>query len=90
MADDRDTLPLPDCGRLPLGSLESRVRSPTARPEQLQAGARPTRGDPTALRPGQGEGRAGSPATPAASPVPFGPPPHGTPDQRGKPKGDRS
>lgn len=114
MADDRDTLPLPDYDHLPLGALESRVRSLTveqveellayerthadrlpvtevltARLEQLQAGAEPTRGDPAALRPEQGESRAGSPVTPVTSPDPFGAPPHGTPDQRGKPKGDR-
>lgn len=61
----------------------------TARLEQLKSGARPTGGDPAALRPEQAEGHAGSP-TPASSPEPFGPPPHGTPDQRGKPKGDRT
>ncbi|MGW3729136.1 hypothetical protein [Streptomyces sp. NPDC000851] len=62
----------------------------TARLEQLKAGAEPTSGDPAALRPEQGEGRTGSPVSPATSPEPFGPPPHGTPDQRGKPKGDRT
>ncbi|RZB18966.1 hypothetical protein StrepF001_08535 [Streptomyces sp. F001] len=62
----------------------------TARLEQLKAGAEPTYGDPAALRPEQGEGRTGSPVSPATSPEPFGPPPHGTPDQRGKPKGDRT
>ncbi|PZH17641.1 hypothetical protein C1I97_04855 [Streptomyces sp. NTH33] len=63
---------------------------PAARLAQLQAGGRPTQGDPAALRPEQGEGRADSPVTPATSPEPLGPPPHGTPDQRGKPKGNRS
>ncbi|MEU5090431.1 hypothetical protein [Streptomyces sp. NPDC021356] len=111
----RSTLPLPDYDQLPLGSLESRVRSLTAeeveeliaherthadrvpvtevltaRLRQLQSGARPTSGDPTAARPEQHAGRAGSPVTPATSPQPAGPPPHGTPDQRGKPKGDRT
>ncbi|MEV8593742.1 hypothetical protein ACIHFC_17000 [Streptomyces sp. NPDC052013] len=62
----------------------------TARLEQLQAGAEPTSGDPGALRPEQVAGRAGSPVSPATSPQPFSPPPHGTPDQRGKPKGDRT
>ncbi|MFF8594128.1 hypothetical protein ACF061_22285 [Streptomyces sp. NPDC015220] len=117
MADDpgRSTLPLPDYDHLPLGALESRVRSLTAaeveellayerthadrlpvaqvltaRLDQLQAGGRPTQGDPTAIRPEQGEGHAGSPVTPATSPQPSSPPPHGTPDQRGKPKGDRT
>ncbi|GGV81718.1 hypothetical protein [Streptomyces griseoloalbus] len=116
MADPaRNTLPLPDYDHLPLGGLESRVRSLsadeveellayershadrvpvtellTARLEQLRGGAEPTSGDPDALRPEQGTGRAGSPVSPATSPQPFGPPPHGTPDQRGKPKGDRT
>lgn len=61
-----------------------------ARLEQLRAGAVPTSGDPGALRPEQGQGRGGSPVSPATSPQPFGAPPHGTPDQRGKPKGDRT
>ncbi|GHH93552.1 hypothetical protein [Streptomyces capillispiralis] len=116
MADPARTgLPLPDYDHLPLGGLESRVRSLsageveellayerahadrvpvtevlTARLEQLRQGAEPTSGDPDALRPERGGGRAGSPVTPATSPQPFGPPPHGTPDQRGKPKGDRT
>ena len=62
----------------------------TARLEQLEAGAQPTQGDPAALRPEQAEGHAGSPVSPATSPQPSSPPPHGTPDQRGKPKGDRT
>ncbi|MFI2642241.1 hypothetical protein [Streptomyces sp. NPDC018610] len=117
MADDpgRSSLPLPDYDHLPLGSLESRVRSLsageveellayerthadrlpatevlTARLEQLRSGAEPSQGDPAALRPEQGGSRAGSPVTPATSPQPSSPPPHGTPDQRGKPKGDRT
>ncbi|GAA3291111.1 hypothetical protein GCM10020295_07100 [Streptomyces cinereospinus] len=56
----------------------------TARLEQLKAGAEPTSGDPSALRPEQGAAdRGGSPVSPATSPQPAGPPPHGTPDQRG-------
>ncbi|MFI6937566.1 hypothetical protein [Streptomyces sp. NPDC050287] len=116
MADSgRTTLPLPDYDHLPIGGLESRVRSLTAaeveellayerthadrlpvtelltaRLEQLEAGAEPTPGDPGALRPEQGEHSGGSPVSPATSPQPFSPPPHGTPDQRGKPKGDRT
>ncbi|MCD7441175.1 hypothetical protein K4B79_23495 [Streptomyces lincolnensis] len=116
MADSgRSTLPLPDYDHLPIGGLESRVRSLTAaeveellayerthadrlpvtqllstRLEQLEAGAEPTSGDPGAFRPEQGADRGGSPVSPATSPQPFSPPPHGTPDQRGKPKGDRT
>ncbi|CAL9611477.1 hypothetical protein [Streptomyces sp. enrichment culture] len=116
MADPaRSALPLPDYDHLPVGGLESRVRSLsageveellayerthadrlpvtevlTARLDQLRAGAEPTSGDPTALRPEQDAARGGSPVSPATSPQPFSPPPHGTPDQRGKPKGDRT
>jgi hypothetical protein len=61
----------------------------TARLEQLEAGAEPTSGDPDALRPEQVAHQTGSRVSPATSPQPFSPPPHGTPDQRGKPKGDR-
>ncbi|MFI6035850.1 hypothetical protein ACIBBD_17085 [Streptomyces sp. NPDC051315] len=111
----RSTLPLPDYDHLPLGGLESRVRSLTAgeveellayerthadrlpvtelltsRLEQLEAGAEPTSGDPGALRPEQSQGHAGSPVSPVTSPEPSSPPPHGTPDQRGKPKGNRT
>ncbi|MFD3501911.1 hypothetical protein ACFWWT_08895 [Streptomyces sp. NPDC058676] len=116
MADSgRDSLPLPDYDQLPIGGLESRVRSLTAqdveellayerthadrvpvtavltaRLEQLEAGAEPTSGDPGALRPEQAASHTGSRVSPATSPQPFSPPPHGTPDQRGKPKGDRT
>ncbi|MEW1871582.1 hypothetical protein AB0420_26315 [Streptomyces caelestis] len=116
MADPaRVTLPLPDDDHLPIGGLESRIRSlsageveelpayershadripatrlPAARLEHLNAGAEPTSGDPGALRPEQGAGRAGSPVSPVTSPQPSSPPPHGAPDQRGKPKGDRT
>ncbi|GAA3506170.1 hypothetical protein GCM10019016_132850 [Streptomyces prasinosporus] len=111
----RNTLPLPDYDHLPIGGLESRIRSLTAgeveellsyerahadrlpvtelltaRLEQLRAGAEPTSGSPDALRPEQGASRTGSPVSPATSPQPFSPPPHGTPDQFGKPKGDRT
>jgi hypothetical protein len=111
----RNTLPLPDYDHLPIGGLESRVRSLSAdevedllayershadrlpvtellsaRLDQLHAGAEPTSGNPGALRPEQGGGRSGSPVSPATSPQPSSPPPHGTPDQRGKPKGDRT
>lgn len=111
----RNTLPLPDYDHLPIGGLESRVRSLTAgeveellayeqshahrvpvtelltaRLEQLGSGAEPTSGDPGALRPEHTAHRAGSPVSPKTSPQPSSPPPHGTPDQRGKPKGDRT
>ncbi|MCH5672011.1 hypothetical protein [Streptomyces gilvus] len=111
----RDTLPLPDYDHLPIGGLESRVRSLSAdeveellafershadrlpvtellsaRLGQLHAGAEPTSGNPGAPRPEHSGGRSGSPVSPATSPQPFSPPPHGTPDQRGKPKGDRT
>ncbi|MFB8774287.1 hypothetical protein [Streptomyces broussonetiae] len=62
----------------------------TSRLEQLRAGAEPTSGDPGAMRPETGARRTGSPVSPATSPEPMSPPPHGTPDQRGKPKGDRT
>lgn len=58
--------------------------------EQLHAGAEPTSGDPGALRPESTARHGGSPVSPATSSQPVSPPPHGTPDQRGKPKGDRS
>jgi hypothetical protein len=116
MADlGRGTLPLPDYDQLPLGGLESRIRSLTteeveellaherthadrlpvtevltARLEQLKAGAEPTSGDPGALRPERTERATGSPVSPATSAQPAGPPPHGTPDQRGKAKADRT
>ncbi|CAL9662144.1 hypothetical protein [Streptomyces sp. enrichment culture] len=116
MADPaRRTLPLPDYDQLPIGGLESRIRSLdaheveellayershadrvpatevlSARLDQLRSGAEPSGGDPGAVRPEQERGRSGSPVSPATSPQPFSPPPHGTPDQRGKPKGDRT
>ncbi|WP_031071106.1 hypothetical protein [Streptomyces sp. NRRL S-118] len=61
----------------------------TARKHQLDQGATPSGGDPAAWRPEQaGQARGGSPVTPATSPQPMSPPPHGTPDQSGKPKGN--
>lgn len=111
----RSTLPLPDYDHLPIGGLESRVRSLTAeqvgdlltyershgdrlpvtellsaRLDQLKSGAEPTSGHPGALRPEQHGHRSGSPVSPKTSPQPSSAPPHGTPDQRGKPKGDRT
>ncbi|MFF4394951.1 hypothetical protein [Streptomyces sp. NPDC001480] len=116
MADSGHTgLPLPDYDQLPIGSLESRVRSLGAedveellaherghadrppvnallehRLEQLRSGAEPSSGDPLGLRPERGAGHTGSPVSPATSPMPSSPPPHGTPAQSGKPKGDRT
>ncbi|MEU8755943.1 hypothetical protein [Streptomyces chartreusis] len=116
MADPaRNTLPLPDYDHLPIGGLESRVRSLSSgeveellayershgdrlpvtsllatRLRQLEDGAEPTSGHPGALRPESGARRSGSPASPATAAQPFSPPPHGTPDQRGRPKGDRA
>ncbi|WP_329131653.1 hypothetical protein [Streptomyces sp. NBC_00670] len=109
------TLPLPDYDHLPLGGLESRIRSLSSdevetllayerahahrvpvvellgtRLDRLRAGAEPTSGDPGAVRPEQGGHRTGSPVSPATSPQPMSPPPHGTPDQRGRPKGNRT
>ncbi|MFF2652246.1 hypothetical protein [Streptomyces sp. NPDC058045] len=113
-AHDGRGLPLPDYDELPLGALESRIR--TLRPGQvrelldhersharrvpvvealvhrmgeLDAGARPTRGDPRGIQPEHRRHRSGSAVSPHSSPDPKGPPPHGTPDQRGHPKGSR-
>jgi hypothetical protein len=62
-----------------------------SRKRQLEAGATPSGGDPEAFRPEQASPeRGGSPVSPATSPEPSSPPPHGTPDQRGKPKGNRT
>ncbi|UGY94543.1 hypothetical protein [Streptomyces gobiensis] len=60
----------------------------TARLTQLAEGATPSPGG--APRPGQADAtRGASPVSPATSPEPTHPPPHGTPYQRGKPKADR-
>jgi len=59
-----------------------------ARQRQLEAGARPSPGG--APPPAHGAGAAaGSPVRPSGSGEPYHPPPHGTPDQSGRPKGDR-
>lgn len=61
-----------------------------SRLEQLEQGAEPSGGDQD-VRPEQpGPGRSGSPVTPATSPEPIHPPPHGHPGTPGKPKGDRT
>ncbi|MFF7871381.1 hypothetical protein ACFZCT_33745 [Streptomyces qaidamensis] len=117
MADSaRSTLPLPDYDQLPIGGLESRVRSLSAdeveqllayershadrlpvtqllgsRLDELHGGAEPSSGDPNAVRPEAGPGgRGGSPVSPATSPQPHSHLPHGTPDQPGRPKADRT
>jgi hypothetical protein len=61
-----------------------------SRLHQLAAGAEPTPGSPAASRPGAASATGGSPVSPETSPEPISPPPHGTPDQPGKPKGDRA
>lgn len=61
----------------------------TARRQQLEAGAEPSPGG-SPPPPAHGEGAAGrSPVSPAGAGEPVHPPPHGTPDQPGSPKGDR-
>ncbi|ORT60773.1 hypothetical protein [Streptomyces sp. CB03238] len=63
----------------------------TARKRQLDAGAPLSGGNPAASKPETaGHGQGGSRVSPATSPEPMSPPPHGTPDQQGKPKGDRT
>ncbi|MDT3396850.1 hypothetical protein RKE29_09370 [Streptomyces sp. B1866] len=62
----------------------------TTRLGQLASGGRPSGGGRGGFRPEQpGPPRGGSPVSPDTSPEPISPPPHGTPDQRGKPKADR-
>ena len=61
-----------------------------ARLAELASGAEPTGGDPTAVRPEQHarrERQRVSPDTAAEAPHP---PPQGTPDQRGRPKGPQT
>ncbi|MET9429389.1 MULTISPECIES: hypothetical protein [unclassified Streptomyces] len=61
----------------------------TARKHQLEQGATPSGGDPGAFQPEHpGKAQAGSPVSPSGSPQPIHPPPHGTPFQSGKPKGN--
>lgn len=62
----------------------------TARIGQLEAGGRPSSGGGGrgADRPAPPQGR--SRVTPATSPQPIHPPPHGTPDQPGQPKANRA
>ncbi|MCP9959957.1 MULTISPECIES: hypothetical protein [Streptomyces] len=56
----------------------------TSRKRQLDAGAEPTGGDPSAFRPEQaGRPSGGSRVSPTTSPEPSSPPSHGTPEQQG-------
>ncbi|MCC5033645.1 hypothetical protein DMH02_010530 [Streptomyces sp. WAC 00631] len=55
---------------------------------QLAGGSTPSPGGED-LRQAARHSAGGSPVTPATSPEPIHPPPHGTPDQRAKPKGNR-
>ncbi|MFC4469756.1 hypothetical protein ACFPH6_35535 [Streptomyces xiangluensis] len=61
-----------------------------ARLAELASGAEPTGGDPTAVRPEQSPQRAGRTVSPATAAEATHPPPHGTPDQRGRPKGNQT
>lgn len=60
----------------------------TARLGQLESGGTPSPGGPD-LRSVPPAPEGGSQVTPETSPEPIHPPPHGTADQPGKPKGDR-
>ncbi|MER7174839.1 alcohol dehydrogenase catalytic domain-containing protein [Streptomyces mesophilus] len=62
----------------------------TERLRQVEHGSGPSGGNPAAPHPEHSRSRKGSTVTPATSPEPMSPPPHGTPDQSGKPKGDRT
>ncbi|WP_049573079.1 hypothetical protein [Streptomyces sp. SBT349] len=64
------------------------VRQIRARQEGLDAGDTPSPGGETPPRPGRPR-RGSSPVDPATSAPPFAAPPHGTPRQSGKPKGDQ-
>ncbi|MDT0346367.1 hypothetical protein [Streptomyces litchfieldiae] len=59
----------------------------TARQAELDAGSTPSPGGEVPPAPG-GPTRGTSPVDPATSPQPFSAPPHGTPHQSGKPKGN--
>ncbi|MEV0224080.1 hypothetical protein [Streptomyces sp. NPDC050704] len=62
----------------------------TARLHQLSTGAEPTGSGSAASPPRPAPPSGGSPVSPETSPEPMNPPPHGTPDQFGKPKGNRA
>ncbi|MBL1065224.1 hypothetical protein [Streptomyces sp. 7-21] len=59
----------------------------TAREDALAAGAEQSFGGAAETAPAGG--RHGSPVSPATAAPPHSPPPHGTPHQSGKPKGNR-
>jgi hypothetical protein len=60
----------------------------TSRLHQLEEGS--PRSPGSSVPPSGPQGRpGGSPVSPATSPEPYNPPPHGTPDQPAKPVGDR-
>jgi hypothetical protein len=61
----------------------------TARMHQLDEGAEPTRGSAGTPADQPRPGHSASPVSPATAARPVHPPPHGTPDQSGKPKGDQ-
>lgn len=61
-----------------------------SRLEQLEDGAEPSGGGHDARSEQPSPRRGGSPVTPATSPEPIHPPPHGHPGTPGKPKGDRT
>ncbi|SDJ43324.1 hypothetical protein [Streptomyces indicus] len=56
--------------------------------QQVAAGSALSGGDPAA-GPERAHARAGSKVSPATSPEPRSAPPHGNPDQPGRPKGNR-
>ncbi|KAF4407871.1 MULTISPECIES: hypothetical protein [Streptomyces] len=60
----------------------------TSRLRQLEEGSTPSPGG-SDLHQTPRSSAGGSPVSPATSPEPIHPPPHGTDDQRGKPKGNR-
>ncbi|MBH5333492.1 hypothetical protein IHE55_01200 [Streptomyces pactum] len=61
----------------------------TARLEQLKRGATPSPGGESATTPpGDSGASGGSPVSPQTAAEPVHPPPHGTPAQPAKPKGD--
>lgn len=60
-----------------------------SRQAQLAAGSTPSPGGVPTRSGGERETRRGSPVSPATASQPVHPPPHGTPHQSGRPKGNR-